>query len=124
MTRPLGSFMQLAYVVDDMDRYLEFWTGEMRAGPFFRGDFTPEDQVYRGEPTSAALSVAFGFHGDMQIELIQPLDDKPSVFAEGLVSEGTGIHHIFAPVESYDTALAGYARSGCLPVQTSSHPVF
>jgi hypothetical protein len=39
------------------------------------------EQRYRGESTEADVAVAMSFAGHMNIELIQPKDNKPSVLS-------------------------------------------
>ena len=47
----------------------------------------------RGEPCRAAANVALGFAGHLQIELIEPLGDEPSIHRETVLKYGYGFHH-------------------------------
>lgn len=123
MRRPFGAIMQLAYVVADLDKALDYWIKVMGAGPFFTGDFEPHDQIYRGRKTSAQLTTALGAYKDMHIELVRQNNDAPSVFRETRDRGSFAVHHVFAVEPDYDAALARYARGGCLPAQTSTHPI-
>lgn len=51
------------------------------------------DGVYRGEPCDAQANVALGFAGHLQIELIEPLGDTPSIHRETVERQGYGYHH-------------------------------
>src|SRR5690606_40384885 len=42
---------------------------------------------------SADITIAMGFAGHMLIELIQPLDNEPSVYQETIALRGYGFHH-------------------------------
>jgi hypothetical protein len=58
-------------------------TRMMGVGPWFlreRGVFPR--QFYRGQPATTALSIAMGYAGDMLFEIIQQLDDSPSVYRD------------------------------------------
>ena len=55
----------------------------MDVGPFFLIDVAPVlDFTYRGQPSDARISIALAQDGPMQIELIQPLDDAPSMYRD------------------------------------------
>ena len=76
-----GQIVQTAYVVPSIRPAIDWWIKDGRAGPFFLLDsFTGSDQRYRGQPTTADVSIARGFAGHMMIELIQPRDRQPSVY--------------------------------------------
>jgi hypothetical protein len=112
MLQPPGSIIELCYVVTDMDAALTHWTGMLRAGPFFVGEMRMEDgHRYRGKPAVLAIRVAFGFSGGLLIELVQPLPDDQSVFAEVLAERGPGYHHVMLR-EDYDTAHARLLQQG------------
>lgn len=82
----LGSIRQLGFVVHDLDRALDYWTKTLCVGPFFclRG-VVPENWQYQGQPSPApSVSLAFANSAGMQIEIIQPLDEHPSVWRDFL----------------------------------------
>lgn len=92
--QPRGGLIQTAYVVSSLDAALSHWTGNLKAGPFFliRG-WQGDHPVYRGRPSTATVDIALGFAGHMQIELICPKDDEPSVYKETIDRVGYGFHH-------------------------------
>jgi Glyoxalase/Bleomycin resistance protein/Dioxygenase superfamily len=95
LLRELGPIRQVAYVVRDIKTAMAHWTNVLGVGPFFYFEEAPiEDFHYRGMPTSAKLSVAFSNSGPMQIELIQPLDEHPSVFNDFRRAGLEGNQHI------------------------------
>jgi hypothetical protein len=71
-----------------------------------------EGQVYRGTPSMADVAIAMGFAGHMQIELIQPLDDNPSVYRETIEARGHGFHHVGIACRDVDAMLPGYLARG------------
>ena len=54
-----------------------------------------------------------GYAGHMCIELIQPLDDHPSVYSEIAQSRGFGFHHVGISVPDVDAAMADYLARRC-----------
>ena len=75
----VGQIVQLAYVVEDIDAAIGWWVRDCRVGPWFLLEsFTGPGQRYRGQPATADIKLAMSFAGHMNIELIQPKDDRPS----------------------------------------------
>lgn len=106
MSYSKNAVIEVCYVTRDMDATLKYWIDVMGAGPFFVGDMALADNQYlRGEPCTQSICVAFGFSGDMLIELVQPLDDRPSLFKEVLDDNGPGYHHIMLRAD-YDEGVA------------------
>ena len=92
---------------------MEHWLGAFDVGPFFYLPSPPlNDLVYRGEPTSARIGVAITYSGDLQVELIQPLDDHPSPYRDFRSAYGSGLHHVAHFTNEYDTAMAVVSRQG------------
>jgi hypothetical protein len=92
--QPAGGIIQTAYVVDDVGAAIERWIRDLRVGPWFLLErFTGDDPEYRGGPSRTAVAIAMAFAGHMQVELIQPLDDEPSVYRETIDATGYGFHH-------------------------------
>ena len=91
---PEGSVTQTAYVVRDIERHAAEWTRLTGAGPWFT--LAPElaNMVYRGHSTQAKYRLAMAFVGATMLELIQPLDEEPSIFREILDERGEGFHHV------------------------------
>jgi len=92
--QPDKGIMQMAYVVKDLRASIDEWVKRLNVGPWFVLDhFTGVDPVYRGQPSKADITLAMSFAGHMNIELIQPNDDHPSVYKELIDKSGYGFHH-------------------------------
>jgi hypothetical protein len=52
------------------------------------------------------------FAGHMLVELIQPNDDKPSVYREAIDTRGYGFHHFGVGTLDYDVELARHLDQG------------
>ncbi len=100
----LGEVMQLAFVPDDFDAAVKHWTQVMGVGPFFLMEgIHLEGMKYRGQPTDAVFDLALAYWGDMQIELIRPRDDHPSIYS-GEYGAVSGLHHVCILVDDIDEA--------------------
>lgn len=108
----LGQVMQMAYLPSDFDAALRYWTQVIGAGPFFLlENVTLDDARYQGSPTAAVFSLALGYWGDMQIELIRPENDESSVY-NGVYGVRDRLHHVCLIVDSADEARRMCAATG------------
>ena len=109
----VGRVIQTAYVVKDIRAAINWWITSANTGPWFLLDnFLADDHVYRGTKSTADVSIAMAFAGSMCIELIQPLDNNPSVYKETVDQRGYGFHHIGVAVHDVDAEIAAYAAKG------------
>jgi len=85
----LGTIMQMAYVPEDMDGALRYWTETMGVGPFFKiANIQVDAARYKGEPASIDFSVYIAYWGDMQIELIEQYNVPPQSTKAGAARAG------------------------------------
>jgi hypothetical protein len=111
-----GPIAQLGYVVDDIRSAMDHWITRLEVGPFFYLPSPPlNDLRYRGEPTTAVISVALSYSGDLQVELIQPLDDEPSPYRDFRACHSSGLHHVARFPDDFDEALARNRARGDAP---------
>ncbi|WP_197058622.1 VOC family protein [Modestobacter caceresii] len=111
--QPRDGIIQMAYVVADVQAAIEQWTSELRVGPWFLLDsFTGVDPVYRGQPSRADVAIAMAFAGHMQIELIQPKDEHPSVYREVIEQRGHGFHHFGVVTDDIAAGIAELEARG------------
>ena len=108
---PLTGFIQIAVVVNDIERALDAWCELFDAPrPDVRvTDATPNPgETYRGNAAAYGLKLAVidckerGFI----VELHQP-DENPSTFREFLDKHGNGVHHIGFQVGEARDAVIG-----------------
>ena|SRR5436305_146288 len=111
--QPANGIMQMAYVVPDIRAAISEWIARLNVGPWFLLDhFTGVDPVYRGGPSRAGVSIAMSFAGHMNIELIQPKDDHPSVYKETIDRLGHGFHHWGIASADFAADVARYEEMG------------
>jgi hypothetical protein len=103
----------MAYVVPDIHRAMEQWVSKLKVGPWFLlPNFTGIEPQYRGEPSRAEVSLAMSFAGHMNVELIQPNNDAPSVYGEVLETRGPGFHHFGVATANFDRDMERYRAAG------------
>ncbi|MFL0355276.1 VOC family protein [Erythrobacter sp. GH1-10] len=108
----LGEVMQLAFVPDDFDAAVKHWTETMGAGPFFLIENIHLDGMkYKGAPTDAVFTLALAYWGDIQIELIRPENDAPSIYS-GEYAATEGVHHVCILVDDIAKARRVCADQG------------
>lgn len=96
----VGTICQMAYVVEDMDKAIAWWIEKTGVGPWFvLPSFGGEGHVFRGQPCTSYVKIAMSFVGSMNIELLQPLDNEPSVYKETIDRVGYGFHHFGVAID-------------------------
>lgn len=115
-----GSICQIGYVVPALDDAISRWL-QMGVGPWFVIRGLCQEVVYRGGPCAVTLSLALANSGDLQIELIQQLDDTPSVFTEFLAATGGGFHQLGYWAPDFDDAMAKLDVAGWPKVWSGGH---
>jgi hypothetical protein len=108
--------VQYAYVVNDLDEGIRHWVEVMGAGPFFVSrNHVGREHTYRGRRDDAVFSYAFGQAGPTQVQLIQMMDDRPSVYRD-MYPDGTeGFHHVacLVPAADMPAEVQRFVDAGC-----------
>lgn len=116
MTSPIPNrqFMQLCWVVPDLELAMAHWRHQAGVGPFFYFDeVRHENPVYRGKPWPyVGFEAAIAQAGEVQIELVSHTEDGSSLFRETVADGETGFHHMATYTENFDADLAFYQRTG------------
>ncbi|MEC9433915.1 MAG: VOC family protein [Pseudomonadota bacterium] len=121
MSRIYGPVRQLGYVVRDIEAAMAHWTETLGVGPFFLFPRVGvRDVIYRGAPSDAALSIALANDGEMQIELIEQLNDAPSLYRDHLDAYGEVLHHTSAWTTDFDAELARIEAAGGRVIQSGA----
>lgn len=117
MSRIFGPIRQNGVVVPDMDRAITHWSETMGVGPWYVFDrVVTHDAYHRGEPSTLALKIALSYSGGVQIELIEQLDDTPSIYLDFLRASGGvgGLQHVssWPTPDEFDHLIETCRRSG------------
>jgi glyoxalase/bleomycin resistance protein/dioxygenase superfamily protein len=98
-------------VVRDLDQTLGDWLS-MGIGPWYVLRGQQVSGMYRGQPCSVSLAVAFSNTGDLQIEVIHQEDDTPSIYTEFLTSGREGFHQLAWWAIDFESALQSAQAAG------------
>ncbi|HEY5020245.1 MAG TPA: VOC family protein [Steroidobacteraceae bacterium] len=111
--QPDDGIIQMAYVVPDVRAAIKVWVEKLNVGPWFLLEhFTGNDPKYRGRDSTADVAIAMSFAGHMNIELIQPNNEAPSVYREWIERRGYGFHHWGRATWHFDQEVVRYRAAG------------
>lgn len=95
MSRIFGPVRQNGYVVHDIEAAMTHWAEVLSVGPWYYIERVETDWFrHRGADSAVEMSIALANTGDLQIELIQPRNDAPSMYREFLDSGREGLQHL------------------------------
>jgi len=97
MSTIFGPIKQCGYVVTDLDAAINHWVTRLGVGPWFELDTSYlKDLKYRATVTAMKVRIALANSGELQIELIQPLDEEPSPYNDFLLATNgkSGLQHV------------------------------
>lgn len=100
--------LQLGIVVRDLDATVRRYVDDYGIGPWEVRECTAgnaEDFREYGQPVQRSWRLAVAQVGQVQWELIEPLDDD-SVFAHFLAEKGEGVHHVAVATPNFDETVA------------------
>ena len=108
-------------VVFDLERSIAAYSAKLGVGPWTVYTLGPgllKDMVYRGAPASFRFRHALTVWGDLQLELLEPLEG-PSIYSEHLERHGEGLHHLGSYVSDIAVAVEELQRRGFTMVQSA-----
>jgi hypothetical protein len=95
MSRLFGPIRQNGYVVRDIHAAMDHWVKALGVGPWFFIERVSTDYFrHRGVDSPVEMSIALANSGDLQIELIQQVNDAPSMYREFLDAGREGLQHV------------------------------
>ncbi|OBB84378.1 VOC family protein [Mycolicibacterium peregrinum] len=94
MSRLFGTIAQIGYVVRDIDAAMDNWVRHGVGPWFYVADVQTDYFRYHGADSDMRMRVALANSGDTQLELIQPLNDAPSMYKDFLDAGREGMQHI------------------------------
>jgi methylmalonyl-CoA/ethylmalonyl-CoA epimerase len=108
---PIG---QIGFVVKDMDTAVKYYSSIFGIGPFTVYEFVPEEHWFMEEPSYLKLKMGKAMWGDVELELIQPIEGR-SFHKEFLETHGEGIQHLGFNVPNYDEMFEKFRAAGFKP---------
>jgi methylmalonyl-CoA/ethylmalonyl-CoA epimerase len=112
---------QCAVIVRDLDEAVRRWNEQLGIGPWTGYRLEPprlRDMRYHGAEVEFSFRHAFAWQGDLQFELIEPLEG-PSIFTDHLESHGEGMHHVGKYVPDHAAAVAEALAAEFTPLQSA-----
>ena len=116
MSRFFGPIFQMAYVVTELDRFIDQLTKVMGIGPFFLFPTPlPFEWLKRHDEATDQHDIlshaALAYSGDTMIEVIVPGRD-PSPYRDFVNAGRTGLHHLGTWATDYDEQMAAARAAG------------
>jgi len=103
--RPLFTkVVQVAMVVNSVEASVRRYWDDLGVGPWRLYTLNPSNTsniTFHGRPVQHSFRAAVTEFGDVEWELIEPLDNC-SVYAEHLAAHGEGLHHVAFEVEDFE----------------------
>jgi hypothetical protein len=118
MHASFGPVAQIAYHVVDPVASAHEWALRHGAGPFFvRRHIPVTDVVHRGSPSSFDHTSAYGWWGEVMVELFCQHDDAPSAVRERFAAGETGLHHLACIVDDLEEVVQAGVAAGFAEAQ-------
>lgn len=106
---------QIGVVVRDIDKAVHYYSTVFGMGPFTVYEFVPEKHWYMEEPSHLKLKMGKAMLGNLEWEMIQPLEGK-SLHQAFLDSHGEGMQHLGFNVGNYDDMFENMRSEGFQPL--------
>lgn len=106
---------QIGVVVRDMDKAVEYYSSIFGIGPFTVYEFVPEKHWFMEEPSYLRLLMGKAMWGDIELELLQPLEGE-SLHKDFLETHGEGLQHLGFNIPSYDEMFDKFRKAGFKPL--------
>jgi Glyoxalase/Bleomycin resistance protein/Dioxygenase superfamily len=108
------SYMQMCWLVPDLEAAIDSWVRTAGVGPFFWfDDVGATDGIHRGTPTDFPTSTAaIAYAGDVQIELVCQENDEPGIFRDLFPRGRYGLHHLAVVCDDYEAERDAYVAAG------------
>jgi NADPH:quinone reductase-like Zn-dependent oxidoreductase len=96
-----GTINQIGFVVRDIEAVMASYVAAGVGPWFYLKGVKPGNFTYRGEPSDMVMDVAVANSGDIQLELITPTNDAPSMYRDFLEAGHEGAQHVSYWSENY-----------------------
>lgn len=117
VTLPFSEKLQVGVVVKDIDKTIEYLSS-LGIGPFKPLHRPPMvERKVRGKLADYKLKIALAQLGQLELELIQPVEGE-CVQKEFLENKGEGIHHLGIYVDDLNKEVAELGKHGVKVIQS------
>lgn len=112
----IGPVTQLGFVVRDIEAALDHWVGVMGVRPFLfcteGSGLDPRPTTYREQEVRVQTRLAFGFVGEVQVELIEQVNGAPSPYREFIDGGREGLQHLGYWIDDHEAACRRVEAAG------------
>jgi methylmalonyl-CoA/ethylmalonyl-CoA epimerase len=119
----LKGAVQIGIVVSDLDRSTRILQDLFGLGPFkfIEWPNRPDSKYwFRGNEESIRIKQGFVQAGNLELELIQPLEGERNAYRQFLDAKGGGIHHVLFEVDNMDAMVAALEPRGVRVLQAGT----
>ena len=119
----LKGAVQIGIVVPDLDQSTRILRDLFGLGPFkfIEWPNRPDSKYwFRGNEESIRIKQGFVQAGNLELELIQPLEGERNAYRQFLDAKGGGIHHVLFEVDNMDAMVAALEPRGVRVLQAGT----
>lgn len=119
----LKKAVQIGIVVPDLDQSTRILSELFGLGPFkfIEWPNRPDSKYwFRGSEESIKIRQGFVQAGDLELELIQPIEGEQNAYRQFLSERGGGIHHVLFEVDDMDAVVAALEPRGVNVLQAGT----
>jgi methylmalonyl-CoA/ethylmalonyl-CoA epimerase len=119
----LKKAVQIGIVVPNLEQSTGILTELFGIGPFkfIEWPNRPDSKYwFRGHEEGIKIRQGFVQAGELELELIEPLEGEQNAYRQFLNEHGGGIHHVLFEVDDMDTAVAALEPHGVKVLQAGT----
>jgi methylmalonyl-CoA/ethylmalonyl-CoA epimerase len=113
---------QIGLIVEDVDKVAGYYSSLFGVGPWTIYDFAPHVHIYNGEQTYAKIRMGKAMWGNVELELLRPLEGV-SPHMDWYLKYKQGLHHLGFFINNYDELYGKFIAEGFKPLLVSSSHV-
>jgi 4-hydroxyphenylpyruvate dioxygenase-like putative hemolysin len=106
---------QIGVVVREVEKAVSYFSSVFGICPFTVYEWAPDKHWVMEEPSYLKLRMGKAMWGNIELELIQPLEGK-SLHIDFLETYGEGLHHLGFNVPNYDEVFERFLCEGFKPL--------
>ena len=119
----LKGAVQIGIVVPNLDQSTQLLQDLFGLGPFkfIEWPNRPDSKYwFQGHEESIRIKQGFVQAGNLELELIQPLEGERNAYRQFLDAKGGGIHHVLFEVDDMDAVVAALEPKGVRVLQAGT----
>jgi catechol 2,3-dioxygenase-like lactoylglutathione lyase family enzyme len=120
-----NKIIQIGILVNDIKKSAERWADFLDIEPpnvFQSEKYKDSNAIYMGSPCKGRIYQVLLEFDNIQLELIQPVDDEPSIWKDCLGSKGEYIHHIAFEAKNMPECIEDLDKKGFSTLQKGDYP--